>query len=244
MFNKTTKRKALKLTSSSKSTQQAVCVQEDDHNTRTPTSPIWIPIWSPIPRLLSKSGTFDFQTTKSIYAAQTQPRFASLESLSPFIREVDPDHASTKTFRAWFSQRDVVLIAACVIAAVVFLINFIGSIVLTEKYHTGLLYKGDCMKVSNMSARIHILINILSSLLLGASNLGMQLLAAPTREEVDKAHKKSVWLDIGVPSFRNTLHIAWSRRWTWWFLGISSIPLHFLSVKHPIFLEIVMHPFL
>jgi hypothetical protein len=63
---------------------------------------------------------------------------------------------------------------------------------------------------------------------MGASNFSMQLLAAPTRGKVDKAHSRSVWLDIGVPSLRNITYISGRRRLVWWILGLSSLPLHFL----------------
>ncbi|KAG8527921.1 uncharacterized protein KY384_006837 [Bacidia gigantensis] len=56
----------------------------------------------------------------------------------------------------------------------------------------------------------------------------MQLLAAPTREEVDKAHAKATWLDIGVPSFRNLRQISRSNCTMWSVLALSSLPIHFL----------------
>jgi hypothetical protein len=63
---------------------------------------------------------------------------------------------------------------------------------------------------------------------MGALNFSMQLLAALTRGEVDKAYPKSVWLDIGVPSLRNITYMSGRRRLVWWILGLSSLPLHFL----------------
>lgn len=56
----------------------------------------------------------------------------------------------------------------------------------------------------------------------------MQVLAAPTRQEVDRAHARNRWLDIGVPSVRNLWHISPYRAVVWWILGLSSIPLHLL----------------
>ncbi len=63
------------------------------------------------------------------------------------------------------------------------------------------IFQGDCSRTEIISAGLHVIINVLSTLLLGASNMCMQLLAAPTRSEIDKAYKDFVWLDIGVPSF-------------------------------------------
>ena len=49
----------------------------------------------------------------------------------------------------------------------------------------------------------HLGINILSTLLLAASNNCMQCLVAPTRTSIDRAHAGRRWLDIGVHSIRN-----------------------------------------
>ncbi|KAF9060840.1 hypothetical protein BDP27DRAFT_1272764, partial [Rhodocollybia butyracea] len=54
----------------------------------------------------------------------------------------------------------------------------------------------------------------------------MQSLSAPTRTEVDRAHEKGFWLDIGLQSMHNLKHTS---RWKWllWtLLFASSIPLH------------------
>ena len=57
-----------------------------------------------------------------------------------------------------------------------------------------------------------------------------QLLAAPTRSEVDTAHHNGEWLDIGVPSLRNLWkkRIAGKRKAAWTLLMISSVLLHFV----------------
>ena len=75
---------------------------------------------------------------------------------------------------------------------------------------------------------MHVAINVLSTLLLGASNYSMQCLSSPTRREVDKAHSQGIWLDIGVPSVRNLRKLSTTRIVLWWLLAISSIPLHLL----------------
>jgi len=55
----------------------------------------------------------------------------------------------------------------------------------------------------------------------------MQRLAAPTRAEVDDAHAKKKWVDIGIPSIKNLLFIEKERVILWLLLGLSSLPLHF-----------------
>ncbi|KAL8708100.1 MAG: hypothetical protein Q9220_006954 [cf. Caloplaca sp. 1 TL-2023] len=54
----------------------------------------------------------------------------------------------------------------------------------------------------------------------------MQCLSAPTRDEIDRAHQRQRWLDIGVPSIRNLRAMSWYRISLWFLLASSSIPLH------------------
>ena len=116
--------------------------------------------------------------------------------------------------------------------ATVLLINVIATISASAKYGTpngiGTLQDGKCDKAKKVSLWLHFVINALSTTLLAASNYCMQCLSAPTREEVDKAHRKGKFLDIGVPSVRNLFHISRLRRLLWWLLAISGIPLHLL----------------
>ncbi|KAK3688634.1 hypothetical protein B0T22DRAFT_512276 [Podospora appendiculata] len=90
------------------------------------------------------------------------------------------------------------------------------------------LFEGSCKTTKKLNTMLHLLINIISSLLLSASNYGMQCLSAPTRKEVDQVHAKGGWVDIGVPIIRNLASISRKRVLLWCFLGVSSIPLHFL----------------
>ena len=90
------------------------------------------------------------------------------------------------------------------------------------------LYVGSCREVSRLSLWIHLAINALSTLLLSASNYTMQVLVSPTREEIDRAHARRDWLDIGIPSFRNLRHISAVRVQLWSLLALSSVPLHLM----------------
>ncbi|KAH6663005.1 hypothetical protein B0J14DRAFT_684940 [Halenospora varia] len=155
----------------------------------------------------------------------TRPGFATVSLFRSFFPKADPYHPHAKK---WYCQRGVILNTASITSGFVLLLNFIGTLVLYLHYGNAEIFKGDCDNVSNLSTGIHVVINLLSSLLLGASNLSMQLLVAPTRKEVDEAHRNKIWLDIGVPSLRNLKHIALRKRVAGWILGISSLPLHFL----------------
>ena len=118
------------------------------------------------------------------------------------------------------------------LAALVLIINLILTIWAVAKSGVqdglGTLYEGSCKRTASLTFWIHLAINVLSTLLLGASNYSMQCLSSPTRSEVDKAHNQGIWLDIGVPSVRNLRRLSIRRIVLWWLLAISSIPLHLL----------------
>jgi len=64
---------------------------------------------------------------------------------------------------------------------------------------------------------ITVIINILSTLLLGVSNNAAQYIAAPTRSKIDEAHSwgaKFTYL-IGIMGFHNLGYIAWKRTVLW-----------------------------
>lgn len=90
------------------------------------------------------------------------------------------------------------------------------------------LYDGQCDTTKKINVGVHLLINILSTILLGASNYCMQCMSAPTRADAERAHAQFTWVDIGVPSIRNLRKINRLRASLWLMLGISSLPLHLL----------------
>ncbi|KAG0635406.1 hypothetical protein HOY80DRAFT_927241 [Tuber brumale] len=92
----------------------------------------------------------------------------------------------------------------------------------------GTLYSGNCDKSRTIGMWLHLGINVLSTLLLSGSNYTQQCLAAPTRREIDVAHARRRWMDIGVPSVRNLFWIKRERALLWIAIGVTSIPLHLL----------------
>ena len=90
------------------------------------------------------------------------------------------------------------------------------------------MYEGNCGKVRKLSLWLHLLINVLSSLILGASNYCMQVLCAPTRENIDTAHRRKEWMHIGVQSVRNIGALGGGNLILWALLVLSSLPLHLL----------------
>ncbi|KAL4815023.1 hypothetical protein BDW67DRAFT_176558 [Aspergillus spinulosporus] len=88
------------------------------------------------------------------------------------------------------------------------------------------LYSGNCDRTKELGTCVHLLINVLSTLLLSASNFCMQCLSAPTRKDIDRAHANNEWLDIGVHSIRNLRKIPRFRMLLWLSLVLTSVPLH------------------
>ena len=72
----------------------------------------------------------------------------------------------------------------------------------------GTIRDGSCSETKNIAMWIHLGINVLSTLLLGAGNYTMQCLTSPTRKDVDKAHNQNLCLDIGTRSVRNLLRVS------------------------------------
>ena len=130
------------------------------------------------------------------------------------------------------------ILTGSILASVVCLINLAATIyggVRSKVNHDGrkMIWEGDCEKVRKINTGLHLGLNVLSTLLLSASNYGMQCLSAPTRLEVDMAHAQRRWLDIGVLSFRNIRSISGKRATLWALLAASSMPLHLLYVSLP-----------
>lgn len=140
----------------------------------------------------------------------------------------DPKKARRSIFNGW---RVGVTICAST-AATVLIINISLTIWASAKngLSSGLatIQDGSCQKTKDLSLWLHLVINVLSTILLAASNYCMQCLSSPTREDIDRAHSHHTWLDIGVPSVRNLRSIARNRVVLWWLLALSGIPLHLL----------------
>jgi len=100
--------------------------------------------------------------------------------------------------------------------ALVLSINVLGTaiVAIEQKAIDGIatFRVGDCTLTERLDFSIHLLINILSTSLVGASNYCMQCVSAPTRKDIDKAHKHHTWMDISVLSVRNLKWISRRRK--------------------------------
>ncbi|KAJ8109018.1 hypothetical protein OPT61_g7764 [Boeremia exigua] len=146
------------------------------------------------------------------------------------ITSAESKSSSLQRYKHRFSGWRFGVLNFAVWASIVFLINLVVTIwgSLAHKGDQRVLYEGDCKRTKSLNSGLHLLINILSTILLSGSNYCMQCLSAPTRSEVDLAHGARRWLDIGVPSLRNLRRISRRRFILWLLLATSSLPLHLL----------------
>lgn len=118
------------------------------------------------------------------------------------------------------------------LAAIVLVFNTIWAVVAVTKYPLdhGLrrLYQGNCTTASRIDSVLHVVINILSTLLLGASNYVMQILNSPTRDECDRAHRRGKWLSIGLTNVKNLAYIPIRRAILFTLLFTTAWPLHLM----------------
>lgn len=90
----------------------------------------------------------------------------------------------------------------------------------------GTIFRGSQEDVDYWNTAHHLLFSALSTALLTSSNYCTQILCAPTRAELDTAHSKGTWLDVGILSIRNFFPIERKRAFLGLLLALSSAPLH------------------
>ncbi|KAI0521743.1 hypothetical protein F5B22DRAFT_634200 [Xylaria bambusicola] len=91
-----------------------------------------------------------------------------------------------------------------------------------------IIFNGSCTTVSTLNLLLHLLINIVSTAVLASSNFFMQILNAPSRQEINLAHSWLHSLDIGIPSIRNLWHVSKLKSASWIIFLITSVPIHLL----------------
>lgn len=117
-------------------------------------------------------------------------------------------------------------VASVLIINVVFLVWTIAKF--PDQGGATIIHSGSCDKVKAIMTWSHLGINVLGTVLLAASNSCMQVLVAPTRAEIDAAHHRNKWLDIGTQTLRNMKFINRKKIALWAIVGLSSVPLHLL----------------
>ena len=141
--------------------------------------------------------------------------------------------------KAWRQKgfyRSVLLFALASLLACIVNVSFTVWATVNHEVTAGLgiLAENSCKETGKLSAILHVVINFISTILFAGSNYCMQCLSAPTRQQLDEAHKRRRWMDIGVSSLRNVFpakdhhSIGVRRTMLWLILGLSSLPLHLL----------------
>jgi hypothetical protein len=87
-------------------------------------------------------------------------------------------------------------------------------------------YTADCSTTNALNLVVHLLLNILSTMILSSSNFFMQILNAPSRDEVNRNHAKNRSVEIGVPSLRNAFLLRRFKTVAWLVLAATSLPVH------------------
>jgi hypothetical protein len=158
--------------------------------------------------------------------------YASIATLSKFIPDCDPDNKAARTCRVVMSRRHVMLAVQTSLAFLVFLLNVAWTTWARKSHPTstmiGTLFMGDCSRIKSINLGLHLLLNAFSSLFLGAGNYCMQILVAPTGQEVRRAHDSGTYFDIGIHSIHNFWHVTRYRKMAWLGLGICSTLLHLM----------------
>ncbi|KAM0438541.1 hypothetical protein ACHAPT_001290 [Fusarium lateritium] len=143
------------------------------------------------------------------------------------------DHKPTRTTlrgKQYFGGWRTGMAISTSAAAFVTIINliFLGVVRAKVSAGGGSLWTGNCKTAKEYSLWLHLGINALATVLLGAGNYTQQVLTGPTRQEIDQAHDKRQWLDIGVSSLHNLTKISIKRVAAWTVLALSSLPIHLL----------------
>ncbi|KAL3487464.1 hypothetical protein BJX62DRAFT_253912 [Aspergillus germanicus] len=178
-----------------------------------------------------------FETTNSEGLDEKPGILTSLTSWRTFstkLSSTTPSEPPPKHGRLWIKG---VVLCSWVMGSVL-IINTILTIIAAglaygannaQNFSFASMYKGKCSTAKNWSTGMHLVINILSTLMLGASNYCMQCLASPSRAQVDEAHAKRVWVRIGVPNIWNLLTRQRGKRQVLgWILLVTSAPIHLI----------------
>lgn len=163
---------------------------------------------------------------------------------SPNAQPALPAPEEERDQRAWIKG-----ITICTwILASVFIVNIILTIIASVIAYTNTptpsrisyaaLYTGSCATTKSWTTGLHLLINVLSTILLAAGNYCMQCLASPSRGQVDAAHSKREWVRIGGPDIWGLLWGSLTnhkgQKATRWVLGwvslATSLPVHLMLV--------------
>lgn len=122
---------------------------------------------------------------------------------------------------------NVVLESTCALTLLIFLAISISQSG-ASLAHPTIIFYGSCTTSSRLNLLLHFLINALSTTVLTSSNFFMQILSAPSRQEINRVHTWLRSLDIGIPSIKNLWYVSRLKSAGWLIFFITSIPIHLL----------------
>ena len=108
------------------------------------------------------------------------------------------------------------------------LVLLVISLRLNGSWSDTAIFVGNCPQSDRNVLLLRTGINVLATAILTSSNFFLQLLTAPIREDIDKAHDRSKWLEVGVNSLRNLRFITWPKLAIWLLIALLSIPFHLI----------------
>ncbi|KAK8094977.1 hypothetical protein PG997_001662 [Apiospora hydei] len=119
-------------------------------------------------------------------------------------------------------------VLAASVAGIVLLCCFVVGIAWPESslQRGTVIFRGSCDYSRRLNVGLHLLINLVASIVLASSNYFMQILNAPSRHEIERAHRTLSSMEIGIPSLKNLSFLSNFKRCFWAMLLISSLPIH------------------
>lgn len=138
-----------------------------------------------------------FQDAESEPFLQQSSTDISKPIFTPMKPDPDQDHkthashdGSWRLLTGW----QMCVSVSCVCTLLVLVCN-VGLLAWAQTHpltaaNTRVIWKGDCGRSKRVATWSHLGINISSTVILASSNYAMQILVAPTREDVDRAHSQ------------------------------------------------------
>ena len=187
-----------------------------------------------VPSAVDARFTHDTFSERAVSSPNDQEslRYATTALLSRYIPDADRDHKKPQPWYLRMGRSKIMLAMQMMLALITCACNIaflVWAYGIDEPLGgIGTLFEGSCDKAGALNTGAHVILNVFSSLFLGAGNYCMQVLVAPSRSQVRKANLlggKSY--DVGVHSLHNLRQIGLSKKLLWFGLGLCSTLLHF-----------------
>ncbi len=133
------------------------------------------------------------------------------------------------TLTGW-QRGGAVNIASLLIIGTILLVLLVVSIARpgSSLSRSTVLYHMNRTRIENLNLAFHVIITLISTGIFASSNFFMQIITAPSRQDINRAHSQIQHLDIGVPSIHNLKVVSPGKQAAWLALLLSSIPIHLL----------------